>query len=50
MGCFRKPYLLQQTTETSIKAKFDTYGFGIVLFEEFIDLFMDSSIREKDIR
>ena len=47
MGCFRKPYLLQQT---SIKAKFDTYGFGIVLFEEFIDSFMGSSIREKDIR
>ena len=47
MGRFRKPNLLQQT---SIKTKFDTYGFGIVLFEEFIDSFMDSSNREKDIR
>ena len=33
--------------KTSIKANFDTYGFGIVLFEEFIDLFMDSILERK---
>ena len=33
--------------KTSVKANFDTYGFGIVLFEEFIDLFMDSILERK---
>ena len=33
--------------KTSIKANFDTYGFEIVLFEEFIDLFMDSILERK---